>query len=79
MGARIHANLGNVLLIRRRMVLASNAHVIENEKAENSALMKMFHEVGIERACNWKWEYTDNKNTVYMMKIWTPTMRCAEN
>jgi hypothetical protein len=31
MGAKIHANLGNVLLIRRRMVLASNAHVIENE------------------------------------------------
>lgn len=31
MGAKIHANQGNVLLIRRRMVLASNAHVIENE------------------------------------------------
>ena len=52
-GAKTYANQGNVLLIRRCMVSASNAHVIENMKAENSALMKMFHEVGIERACNW--------------------------
>lgn len=51
-GAKTYANQGNVLLIRRCMVSASNAHVIENMKAENSALMKMFHEVGIERACD---------------------------
>lgn len=51
-GAKTYANQGNVLLIRRCMVLTPNAHVIENMKAENSALMKMFHEVGIERACD---------------------------
>lgn len=28
-GAKIHTNSGNVLLIRRRMVLTSKAHVIE--------------------------------------------------
>lgn len=36
-GAKIHTNLGNVLSIRRRMVLASNAHVIEIFSATKNA------------------------------------------